>query len=94
MGNPPPKNLPRYTPGSSNIAVAGKWGPRMESMYFLLNMVIFQPAMLVYQRVSILEPENGGPLGISEIPSLETIISRFHVNFWGCIYFEFGCFQQ
>ncbi len=22
-----------YTPGASNIAVAGKWGPRIESMY-------------------------------------------------------------
>ena len=40
-----------YTPGSTNIAVAGKWGPRIESMYFLLEMGIFQPAMLVYQRV-------------------------------------------
>ena len=29
-------------------------------------------------------PENGGPLE-KEIPNLETIISRFHVNFWGCI---------
>ena len=28
----------------------GKW-TRIEPMYFLLNMVIFQPAMLVYQRV-------------------------------------------
>ena len=30
-----------------------------------------------------MEPENGGPLE-KEIPALETIISRFHVNFWGC----------
>ena len=41
-----------YTPGSTNIAVAGKW-TRIESMYFLLKMGIFQPAMLVYQRVAI-----------------------------------------
>ena len=41
-----------YTPGSSNSSLAGKWGPRIESMYFLLNMEIFQPAMLVYQRVA------------------------------------------
>ena len=26
-----------YTPGSTNIAVTGKWGPRIESMYFLLT---------------------------------------------------------
>ena len=40
-----------YTPGSSNIAVAGKWS-RIESMYFRLKMgMSFQPAMLVYQRV-------------------------------------------
>ena len=32
------------TPGSTNIAVAGKWGPGIESMYFLLKMGIFQPA--------------------------------------------------
>ena len=30
-----------YTPGSSNIAIAGKWGPRIESMYFLLKIGIF-----------------------------------------------------
>ena len=29
-----------------------------------------------------MEPENG-PLE-KEIPDLETIISRFHANFWGC----------
>ena len=26
--------VPMYTPGSSNVAVTGKWGPRSESMYF------------------------------------------------------------
>ena len=40
-----------YTPGSSNIAGAGKWGPRIVSMYFLLQTGIFQAAMLVYRRV-------------------------------------------
>ena len=30
-----------YTPGSSNMSLAGKWGPRIESMYFLLKMGIF-----------------------------------------------------
>ena len=30
-----------------------------------------------------METENGGPLE-KEIPDLETIISRFHVNFLGC----------
>ena len=39
-----------YTPGSSNIAVAGKW-TRIEDVWILLKMRIFQPAMLVYQRV-------------------------------------------
>ena len=39
-----------YTPGSTNMAGNGKW-TRIESMNFLLNMGIFQPAMLVYQRV-------------------------------------------
>ena len=33
------ENLLKYTPGSSNIA--GKWRPRIESMYFPLEMVIF-----------------------------------------------------
>ena len=33
--------------------MAGKWGPRIESMYLLLKMGIFQPAMLVYQRVDL-----------------------------------------
>ena len=42
--------LSGYTPGSTNIAGWNGW-TRIESMYFLLNMVIFQPAMLVYQRV-------------------------------------------
>ena len=37
-----------YTPGSTNMA--GKWGRRIESMYFLFNMGIFQPAMLVDPR--------------------------------------------
>ena len=41
-----------YTPGSTNIAVAGKWGPRIEDVNFLLKMGLFQPAMLVYQRVT------------------------------------------
>ena len=40
-----------YTPGSTNIAFAGKW-TRIEDVNFLLNMGIFQPAMLVYQRVT------------------------------------------
>ena len=31
---------PSYTPGSTNIAIAGKW-TRSKSMYFLQNMVIF-----------------------------------------------------
>ena len=26
--------VPMYTPGSSNVAVTGKWGPWSESMYF------------------------------------------------------------
>ena len=40
-----------HAPGSPNIAVAGKWGPRIESMYFLLKMgMSFQPAMLVKPR--------------------------------------------
>ena len=30
-----------YTPGSTNIAVAGKWGPRIEPIYFLSKTVIF-----------------------------------------------------
>ena len=34
-----------YTPRSTNIAMDHL------KMYFLLNMGIFQPAMLVYQRV-------------------------------------------
>ena len=38
-----------YTPGASNIA---GWKMNPCKMYFLLNMVIFQPAMLVYQRVN------------------------------------------
>ena len=37
-----------YTPVNWNSNE--KW-TRIESMYFLLNMGIFQPAMLVYQRV-------------------------------------------
>ena len=47
-----------YTPGSSNIAVAGKWGPRVESMYFLLKMgMSFQQSLCdrlpeVFQRFS------------------------------------------
>ena len=41
----------KYPPGSTNRSLAGKWGPLNESMYFLLKMGIFQPAMLVYQRV-------------------------------------------
>ena len=36
----------------SNIAVAGKWGPRNEDVFPSL-MGIFQPAMLVYQRVHV-----------------------------------------
>ena len=40
-----------YTKRYSNIAMAGKWGPRIEPMYFLLKMGIFHPATLVYQRV-------------------------------------------
>ncbi len=32
------------TPGATNIAMAGKWGTRIGSMYFLLKMGIFQPA--------------------------------------------------
>ena len=32
-----------YTPGSTNMAIAGKW-TRIGSRYFLLNMLIFQPA--------------------------------------------------
>ena len=43
-----------YTPGSTNIAVAGKWGPRIEPIAFLSKTVIFQWAMLVYQRVVLL----------------------------------------
>ena len=39
-----------YTPGTTNIA-GWKW-TQIESMHFLLNMGIFQPAMLVCQRVS------------------------------------------
>ena len=32
---------------SGNLTqLPGKWGPRIESMYFLLKMAIFQPAML------------------------------------------------
>ena len=34
-----------------------------------------------------MEPENGGPLEVWRF-LLETIISRFHVNFWGCIGFD------
>ena len=46
--------LEYYTPGKlANIAVAGKWGPRIEDVWILLKMEIFQPAMLVYQRVMI-----------------------------------------
>ena len=41
----------RGTLRQSNIAIAGKWGPRIESMYFLVKNGdipwIFQPAMLV-----------------------------------------------
>ncbi len=36
-----------------------------------------------------MEPGNGGPLE-KEIPDLETIISRFHVNFFGCTYPTLG----
>ena len=43
-----------YTPGSTNIA-GWKMDPLMESMYFLLKMGIFQPAVLVYQRVQFLD---------------------------------------
>ena len=39
------------TPVNPNIAVAGKWSG-IESMYLLLKMGIFQPAMLVCWRVS------------------------------------------
>ena len=48
-----------YTTGSSNIAVAGKWRPRIESMYFLLNIGIFQPAMLAFSlpEGNILNPK-------------------------------------
>ena len=49
-------NLPGCTAQKTNIAVAGKWGPRMESMHFLLKMLIFQPAMLVYRSVNIFPP--------------------------------------
>ena len=42
---------PKWLFGISSInSSTGKW-TRIESMYFLLKMVIFQPAMLVYQRV-------------------------------------------
>ena len=30
-----------YTPGSTITQLAGKWGPRIESMYFLLKMGTF-----------------------------------------------------
>ena len=35
-----------------------------------------------------MEPENGGPLEVWRF-LLETIISRFHVNFWWCIFFSY-----
>ena len=50
-----------YTPGASNIAIAGTWGPRIESMYFLLNMGNIPASyVMVYQRVSscIMQPSS------------------------------------
>ena len=44
------QKVSRYTPGSTNIA-GWKMDPNLK-MYLLLKMGIFQPAMLVYQRVS------------------------------------------
>ncbi len=41
-----------YPPGSTNIAGLLENGPEMK-MYFLLKMGRFQPAMLVYQRVTV-----------------------------------------
>ena len=45
-----PKNM--YTPGSTNIAGWKMGAPLNEDGDFLLKMGKFQPAMLVYQRVS------------------------------------------
>ncbi len=43
-----------WFPGSTKIAVAGKWGPRESRWWFPIKyQVIFQPAMLVYQRVDV-----------------------------------------
>ena len=51
---------PTYTPLKTNIAMEN--GPGLK-MYFLLKMVMFQPAMLIYQRANkktYIAPKNGG----------------------------------
>ena len=56
----------KNTPGASNSSrIPGKWGKwtRVEPMHFLLEIRIFQPAMLVYQRSREFPgaPKNGTP---------------------------------
>ncbi len=41
----------RFHPVSTNSSLAGKWGPRIESMYFLLNIGISDCYVIVYRRV-------------------------------------------
>ena len=48
-----------YTPGSSNIAVAGKWGPRND-VWILLKVVIF------HCHVSLLEGNKKNTLNFTK----------------------------
>ena len=50
------------TPGSSNIAIAGKWGPRIESMYFLLKTGGYSSNryVIVFQRVRFEKGKDSG----------------------------------
>ncbi len=74
----------------------GKWGPRIESMYFLLKSGIFQPAMLNYRRLEFLFQTVfcsimlGGFTRTSAVNHhIEVVLSDKSCTFWiVCILFD------
>ena len=83
-----------YTPGSTNIAIAGRWGPRIESMYgsdWKWGCHSSNRYVIVYQSVTPISRVIYHPSGPRKICSAIHRFTPFHPHFFTKVY---GCFQK
>ena len=73
--------------GSTNSSLAGKWGTRIEPMILLMKLGIFQPALLVCQRVISFWTSWGYTVYLSTF-----VCSFCSLGILGwCLFFLFNC---